>query len=311
MLQERERRAQASWQTNVGSNKEKLVGKHARIQQLVREIEDASRRMRDHEKRWGNKTIRPYDSPNEGDTPLVERAVYEQAREYLSDHRWGPLACRQRIQGQLNAVLTILEQEPALSSELKSLIEQAENYITDIERTWQPEESDPESDPDTVNPDENDLNEPEPEGETPRVDELYELIICVGYVLTCNHHFFAQGTIKAMLETIQFLDRCSKAEISEYKQRLTERSQRNSEMDVVGKGKKLKPRWQKSRRRWVRYCYNKAKGSWGLKLAQKAGPQAKRLLAKHGLTADDIRQAHERKREFKAKQHHQRASASG
>jgi len=126
------------------------------------------------------------------------------------------------------------------------------------------------------------------------------MVRSVGYVLTCNRHFFAGSTIRAMLDLLRFMGRVSVEEVAHHSAEVHALSKRPGERISAGKGK-VNQVWKATKATWVVY---QLKSQSRLKLAQKAGVKVEDLLARHNLDAERVRAGKEgrdaEKRELRA-----------
>ncbi len=132
-----------------------------------------------------------------------------------------------------------------------------------------------------------------------RAQELYELIICAGYVITCNDKFIASSSVNSLLETVQLLKKCSKDEAGTFAPVLRTMVADPTQSENL-KGEKapvIKKRWELSTKTWLIYDVNQRSARRNtIKLTSGQFQHAYNLMVKHDLTIDNIRRAYESKR---------------
>lgn len=273
-------------------------------------LSESQRRLRGLAARFPTNAARPYAVQ---DGKLISQEEYERAEQYLRDAQWAPLTAQQRLVGLLSSASTFMAQPPSLPREVVRVLEHAEGEIRVTEAEWA--EAAPAPPPAPTDADEEDAEgvaelTPAPTGLdedgataiTPaRAEELYELVICVGYVLTCSSAHLAASTIHAMLKVVRYLGRCSELEALHSRGAVRALAYRASEVETVSETRNVNARWKQSQARWISYKPGRAAFA-SLKLARSAEEGALRLLAKHGITPTAIKDAHQRKREEQRRQ---------
>ena len=300
-----------AWATAVDNRREEIVAQDAKIQRLIREMTDASQRLREHERRWGKETLRPYDRKSEG-TPLITQSRYDQSQACLCESHWAPQTCKTRLSGLLNSVLGTIDQPPQPPAELVDLLQQANEYLNRVREAIESKKAKraaPEKRADSQASPARKSTPRKGGGDAvtrvevvpERADELFELMVCAAYALVCNHHFFAQSNSTALLETLSYLGRCNQVEVYSYNQELRQRMLAQTE--EVEDRKQVVPRWKATQQMWVRYQPNPTKKLRGFKLSKAFTEHAQGLLAKHGLTVDEIKEARQLRHEAGVEAH--------
>jgi hypothetical protein len=278
---------------------------------LISKSGTAGSKMREYQRRFGDKTMRPYHLPGDVITP----AVYEQAERFLVDGRWSPETVRQRLQSLLTTVSSLLEFRPRLSDSLGQILDRAEQEKTallevltapGVSQTQAPKTAKPPAEqtsrrvnpPTSVN---KPMANPKPTSkddgrviDQQRLDELYKLIIAIAGALTCKPRTFASGTIRSFLGVALHLGRCTLEEAGRYGPLLMERSKRNGERDVHDGSETIIEQWRKTKCRWLQF---QLKNRWCLKLAARHGREAASLLHDFGLTEAGVQAARLARRE--------------
>lgn len=267
-----------------------LLQRHRTVDELVARIRKSSSVMRDYQRRFGPNTARPYHIDNGS---IISRGEFERAERSLLDPGLAPEVCREQAASILLAALDLLNDEPRLPPELQEALDQAEKLIGVLE-TESPEQDQTQGVVAPVVRQTTGAERPSPSGvDAARVEELYRLVIAVGYVLTCNHYNFAQSNIRAMLDVVRHLGRCTSAEFDACLEAVQDRSKLDGERVRVPEGFSFTKLWRSTHCRWVQY---RVKGRWALKLAELQGKGARALLDELHLAEADVRKAHEARR---------------
>lgn len=298
-------RAERGWAEQEGILARSVLSRHAEVMRLVGDLEEATAAFRRFQRRFSVESALPYEVRAGA---LITETEYRHAEDLLKDARWAPAVARERITGLIVSASALLGGRPGLPNELAEAIEQAEEYIRRIEEKGTvgmaqstPVEVQEKPAPTVSNAETERIN-------PARVDELYELVVCVGYVITCKRPFFAASTIPAMLAVLPFLGRATEEEVLRLRNAVGERSHRTGERERA-EGKSVLTRWAESDARWIVYRAGGAvQGK--LKLTQKAGVATAGLLQKHNLTAEAIRAAHARRREVQQERYLERVGRS-
>ncbi len=140
------------------------------------------------------------------------------------------------------------------------------------------------------------------------IETLYELVQCVGYVLTCKIPFLARSNIRAMLDIVEILGVVHETDLKKRfgadveKRSLKDREKVNDSSVVI-------TRFRESRSVWIDY-FDVKKPLMRLKMTQHAGQSAYSLLQKYGLTESQIRDVHTAKRSAGRAEYEARKRAS-
>lgn len=322
-----------------------ILPKKAAIASHCAGLSEHGPKLRDfHKKLNSSGCSAPYEFRGEG---LITQKEYEEAVVFLRDPLWSPLNAKHRLDGLIARATSLVRDQLKLPhDEVRSHIEAAQTFFSDVDRTMTELSSDLEAasaepaedaspaglEPATVGEAEQEAGQENSlESDTPtvfhpqeteaggsdppllqpcvstdsqRAAELYNLVICVGYVLTCKTTFLAASTIKALLDVLPFLDIATEAEIAQHRAEVLRLSHRAEQRETVTDRKKATDRWRRTDCRWI--SYSPRGKQWRLKLAEKSGPLAVRLMTKHGLTRDGIKDAHRRKKEAQREAHLER-----
>lgn len=291
-------RAERGWAEQEGILARSVLSRHAEVVRLVGDLEEATAAFRQFQSRFSAGSALPYEVRVGA---LISETEYRRAEDLLKDPRWAPAVARERITGLIVSASALLGGRPGLPDELAEAIDQAEEYIRRIEEKGTAGTAQEKQAPAVSSVETEGVN-------SARVDELYELVVCVGYVITCKRPFFAASTIPAMLAVLPFLGRATEEEVLGLRKAVGERSHRNGERERV-EGKAVLTRWAESDARWIVYRAGKVVQGM-LKLTQKAGEAAAGLLQKHNLTAEAVRAAHARRREVQQERYLERVGRS-
>lgn len=303
-------RVQSEWKKG-GADGSQILQEHGVVQSLTSDLNIAVVTFRKHERQFGALAARPSDLL---DGDIIPPDRYQRAEELLRDPGWAPdTACR-RIQSLLGTVFDLSDDTPVFSGDTAYAISQAEEAIRILEagpeergtvvptrsfrpkaagaRAEAPSVSSPLRPSDTTAPAD---RAPAPVGEVDprRVEELYELVCIVGYVLTSNAQYFAQSSIRAMLEVVQRIGCCSAEDVVLYLESVSERSKRDGERELITDKSQVVARWRLTKCGWVQF---QNRGRWCLKLAQKRGAELAKAMRARGITDAMVREAQRARR---------------
>ena len=213
----------------------------------------------------------------------------------LHDSSWGPVTVKRRLEFLVSGNLALLSEEPQLPQEVSDIIATAERFAQEVESRLIQEDEE-RVDSETISPPK-DLS---PAVDLGRLEEIYELILCVGYTLTCKRPHLSFSNIRAMLRVLQYTGIVNEDEFAFYLDSLEARSKQAGEREYRKEGQKVLSLWQESRATWIdwvprpglRYINHQ------LKLTCHAGERVKNeLLSRHRISVEQIQKAHAQRRE--------------
>jgi len=311
--------AQIAWKELYDAHDQEILLQQAEMDNLLVDLQEASGHVRDYEAQFGDKTIRPYVF--EGGK-LITHEEYSRAERHLRDPQWSPRNCERRIGSLFAAAFNLVSStEPRLPDDLCRVLNDTERCIKQVERMWRIHEESslaltasgveqvgrltasaitagmPSSSEDAP------LAEPtEPASEAvvvineARADELYEQVICVALVLTCNFYPQAGSTSQSMLQVLAQLNRCTPEEARAYRSAITARISDSEYCETVAELKQVTGRWRCSRMRWLACPWFRGDGTVRhqrkYKLTEASIEFADALLARYNLTREGIRRAY-------------------
>jgi len=311
----------ASGFNELSNTRDTLVTKRSQLTRLITTLEETRRILQERERQMGSSVVRPYEFR---DGALIVKTEYDHALTHLGSREWAPETCRKRIDGMLESALALLGNRPRLPKEILTILDDAEQRIREIEERWAREDGVPTAPPvsPAPHPKEDALlaqagGSPSSTTATPapvidprRVEELYELVICVGLIRTCTPQPVMGSTIHAMLGVVPFLGRCTPEEAVAYQASVVARSQFPGERETVDRTEHITPRWKQSGARWVSYRDpGRSAGKWKMKLTLAYRERVKALCAQRGLTEDEIRVAAKAHRATEVERYRLRKSA--
>ena len=304
---DRQAEVKRAW-TALRAQRDTLLGRRTDLLALVSTLEGALESIRSCRRFMREGMLLPYDLE---DGKLISKERFEESERFRKSTRWAPRTCRDRIEGLLRSASAILEEEPRLSDEFQGVISDALTDIGSLRETTQAEAAPPSS----LVPAEGEPIAQAADAESfdpgvtaeivlpfvrpARTQELYELVKCVGFVLTCKVAMFAQSRIRAMLEVLIYLDQATEQEVELYDSAVLALSNQHGQRERVDQSTYVIKRWRKTSATWIQYKPNPKKNTWGLKLAARCAPDAEALMERKGLTSDAIRAARDRRRAAK------------
>lgn len=245
---------------------------------------------------------------------LISQEEYEKALSLVppadkSSHAWYPGECREALRRYVQQIAISLIFEPRLPKELSAAMQSAKELIGQIEpKSMMRMLSQPSirisdsnvctSSENAVKTERSTLVSPEavgasaallisPEIKRSRLGELYELLMCVGYVCTyLNMHPNASKTIRGMLLVLVNIGQCSEQEAELYLSALTQRVSGKSE--YVENPHRLLDRSRSSKKWWVHTQIGRA---WRRRLTSAGAKFAAEFMTKFGLTQKEIEAA--------------------
>lgn len=286
-----------------------------------------------------SKDLKRFCKQHSEDTPLyqaldgafIEQEDYEKALAILKDMNWAPIGTDQRLNGLMNKAVSLTSSGIELPHDsVGRHIDLAQYYINEgnaiiSDMSGKPGDMPPDS-PSQSEPATSSQSDDQPSTESmaprasylttvstaepkvqrsttkdsSRAKELYELVICVGYVLTCKKPFLAFSTIKAMLDTLPFIKNArgeaivTPVESDALRPAVLDLSHRAGQRETVRDRKQVTPRTKTIQTLWI--SYSPRKEQWGLKMTHFAETEALELIKKHSLSVESLRQAHTDKR---------------
>ncbi|PJE76837.1 hypothetical protein COV05_02320 [Candidatus Uhrbacteria bacterium CG10_big_fil_rev_8_21_14_0_10_48_16] len=281
----------------------------ATIAELCADLGKGSRAIREYRRAFGATHQPPFELD-----AFRERITPEQFKaggELADDHRWGPSTTKSRLDSLCSRMIARLE-KPVLPSAVERLLDQAGRFLTQMQTvadspagdsTQRVSSPSPESPASHSTESDSDVGRPEAIVDPRRAQEIYELVKCVGFVLTCNHHHLAATTIRAMLDVLRFMGRVSLEEVELYRRELYKLSRASGERVHTDDGKRVSTLRKSSQATWIAFETRKQKR---LKMTVQGGKRTEALLARHQLTTEQIKAAHEGRRAEQEELHRSR-----
>lgn len=226
---------------------------------------------------------------------LINRTEYIQSEKILNDPDWLPSRIENRINGELMVLhqFTNSETEPKLTDKMSEILLKSEEMIAEVEHKLSGRSSAITHVARGVKPSLDLLGQID----QTRLQELYEMVICVGLEMTCNHSFYTASTIKSMLGLVRWLDRCTDEECSLYGDALVDLSRRPEELFSIDDRRQVHSMWKSSQTTWVEYIKGRPLPyKYYTKLAYLSIQKAEEFLKKHRLTRGSIRLAYNQRK---------------
>ncbi len=243
--------------------------------------------------------LKPYQV-DEG--KLISQDDFNWAEQISQMEEWKPLVCKNRLEHYAQTIQFSAREMPQLPIELTREIADAERYIILIQESLQAFKPvfKAAAAPAPIPPSPLSHSAPKPslEIDAQRMKELYEIAICIGFVLTSNSNYFSSSRINSLLDLAFRAGKCSKKEIELYSPVIEEFIEVQGLIEDASKGNLVKI-WKTSKKTWVRednlLQYNKER-TWGMKLSQNQDQLAYELLGKHKLQVNSLKQLYQNKK---------------
>ncbi len=284
------------WQELRSLAEREVVPKRTTIARLCADLATGSRAMRDYRKLFGTSHQPPFAFKVLSDRITPEQ--FRAAQLIADDHRWGPATTKARIEGLTVRIMVRLEQ-PKLPGKLRRMLEQAQRFLAQAQSSLGATTSKP-LEPTT--PSRNEAGT-EISADPQRARQLYEMVQCVGLVLTCNYRHLAASTVSAMLDVLRFMGRISTEESATFRSAVYQLSRRTGERIGVTGSNTVSQLRKSSRATWVAY---KIKGQTRLKMTERGGARASALLEQYSLSVESIKAGHDGRRAEQTELHKQR-----
>jgi hypothetical protein len=252
--------------------------------------------------------------PHEPGFEYVDADAFDEAMAYLPtnhQHAWLVGTRRKRLRSYVQRISTRLGNAPSLPDQLRQAIKTAQQLITAFEEPNPSRKTSATNNAPSVRqerkhvasaeaePTYASVGESDPHVDSPptasalesildasRLDELCELVVCIGFVCTYqNEHPNGAKSTRGMLRVLVQLNRCTNEELMAYSKAINDRFHPTSEH--VKNAKEAQKKQETSDRDWV-YYQDQRTFQWRRRLARKGANRARALLTKHGLTSREI-----------------------
>lgn len=289
-----------SWQRLRTAIQSDVLPLRRTIDQGCADLAETSREIREFFSRVGENAPAPYTLPQfEGS---ISEEQYEAALQTARDSHWAPRVTRARLENLANNLLQGLE-EPDFPEEVRSMLDSELARVRQVEEekririARQSREAAASTETQTLvraqeaiplprSTTEADANEPS----EARAREVYEMVVCVGAVLTNKPYHFASSTVRSMLDLLVRMGRLTEEEKAAVHASVLAMSHRSGERHIVPEGVKPNTRWKSRKETWI---VTKRKSKTRLKITQHAARQCEQLFARHRLTVEEIERAKE------------------
>ncbi len=257
--------------------------------------------------------------PHEVPSATLSAAQYAEFEQLGMDQNWRKENIQPRIQQLFGRIQILLGNKPMLDETIAGICHGAERRLTLVRKKIEHELEEDEptqvvSYSTTETAPDNSAPKPPVQSAKPftpaiqtstdarpalsngRINELYELLMCAGLVLTCNTNHLAASYPWAMLEMLTYTGKVTTEEATAALEQL--KALVNDNKLILANGDSVNTCWKKKKQHWISY---ELKGTprWKMKLTQAAGVTARQLLKKHGLTEDVLKQTRQQRREVK------------
>ena len=284
---------QKSWQSSSLHFQNNILVDDKEVTKLVSELERATRNVRDLRERFvkiAGGSTRPCDF---NDAPISSEQ-YQKVEEIMAAREWAPRTLQKRLSEKLIGLRHVLAETLNLPDNTKDLIHASKMRVEQITSLLQKDEV--VAVIQKVSPMNLSLDEIAVVTlNSTRLQELYELLICVGFVLTCNRkQLFQAYSVGSMIRLLKYLGLTDDEEVDLYKIALKQIVDRNVEECLM---KDACDRWSKSQEQWIRYDVKRKVRPFRFKLTSVTASLAETLLEKYELSTGFIEVAKARKDE--------------
>lgn len=270
-----EKNAISEWKTLLQA-KDRVLSLKTEVDKVCGELEHATQQLQDTKRRFPKGTALPHEVPS----ALVSKKEYDRADQTLRDPRWSKLNALRRIESKIVSVLAFLDKPPAFSEEVDRVLTQAEQYVRQLTARQEKQEQVVE-------------REKAPTANQRRAQELYEMVLCVAYILTGqNPNPMSGSNPRAMLRVIQHHGLCDAEEVTLFRETLAQMIKHPSCCEALAESRLVSERYKMSQRLWLSYRVRTRFAQNRLKLTLAAGKTALQLMKKYGLSEESIRHAH-------------------
>lgn len=305
--------AAESWERYGGKIFKEVYPLRDEIRRLCGELGEAWTMLNDKECNSHKGAPRPQEAFGS----LVTDQAYNCAVDRMRDQKWGKLTAERRLLGLIESIDGLRGEKPRLPADIREVVGMSEKSIEQIRADWRERDRrrtlNPPPGPNTsmglltgapTIPALSPPALPRPitvaptrpatamsdEATAPSAEKLYELMVCVGYVLTAmKWNSLTCTTLVSASRILVYLGACTEAQAQSAKDGMKQLLL--AEAETLKDGIPNKARWHAGKVRWLRYHNGRA---WVLKLTEKSGPEARSLMAKHGLTEAAVRDAYAR-----------------
>lgn len=263
----------------------------SQIDDLCTELAEASAAIRAFLRDYEGATP-PYLFP--GTAAKITEGQWEAALDLYRDRDWAPRQTRMRLDAKAAGLLRVLE-EPDFPNDVRIELTAEQDRLARAQEAREIYLSHQDS-PTVEESEDRGVPPPLTEGRTiveSRLLELYELVQCVGLVKTCTTHFASGSNVRAMLDVVRILGRCSDEEAQNYGSRINDLTHEPGGRETVVKTGDVTKRWRNTTAIWVKY---EMKKQARLKLASKQRERVEALMQKHNLTVADVTTAYDQRR---------------
>lgn len=284
-----------SWEHYGRKNYQTIFPQRDQVRRLGAELGEAWGTLNDKELNSPKGAPRPFDSHGS----LVSEQAYNCALDRMRDPKWGRLTAEKRLLHIIESIDGLRGDRPCLPPDIREAMDMAERSIDLIEADWRERDRRKTQSPPPVAAASPSIPPPSrpPDGGapsagpvgSPTAEELYELVCCVGCVMTANRNQFTCTTLKSACRILAYMGRCDEGTAKAAKDRLKELVAADAE--TLEAQADLAKRWRDSPKRWLRYHNGRA---WVMKMAQQAETAVRRLMAKHGVTDASVKEAYSR-----------------
>ncbi|MBI2645258.1 hypothetical protein HYW94_03755 [Candidatus Uhrbacteria bacterium] len=287
-LQVSERKVHDEWHVLKEETLSKISGVNQTITRLRSELDHGLGDFCEYAEKLVSTTLKPYQL--KGDD-ICTQEQFEEAEKTP----WTGVTCFQTVGAKTQEILRLLKTDPPqLPEKVKQALEFAKVQIEKVkDKLPEVGGSIGHSHASSSNGG-NDFDDE-------LIDYIYEIICCVGYVLTCNHKSNTCRGIHSMLHVASKLSVCggliTEKDIPSLRTSISKRARAQGECHkfVMQKKEDLIAAWETAQGvRWVTFEKKKdenKRGWWPLKFAKRAAPDTIRLMEKHGIETDEVLQA--------------------
>ncbi|MFA4954864.1 MAG: hypothetical protein WC641_06140 [Patescibacteria group bacterium] len=284
--------AQDGWERYGTKIFQEIFPLRAEIQETAEKLGKAWQVMSEKESSLDKSSPRPHQIHG----ALVTPAEYEQATARMRDQKWGRKTAENRLFHVINGINDMRGNKPCLPEEIREDMRLAERRIerlchelADAKKTRSA--TVPPPPPPPVAASESVAQQPKTRA-TIEPNQIarhyYEIILAIGYVLTCNRNGFIGTTLYSVLMITHYLGKCGTEHIETLRGLVEPLIQADQET-VEFKG--CVERLETSDKTWLNYHNHRV---WVIKMTPHGAEAGKANLLKHGFTETQVREAYQR-----------------
>ncbi len=276
-----------------------IAPRRLEIQRLCTELGDAWKRLNEKERAPDN-----VPRPHQVHDGLISEELYQHAQRLMHDPKWGKRTTEKRLTTLIDKIDEQRGTKPELPTEVREVVKVALRHIELVQEQWR-RDSTPAPPAVAQIPDATFKADAPRCDQTAAPDQVYEMVVAIGYVVTCRTNVFCGTTANAMLKTLAILGKISEEDVKRYSADINDRVRRERSPNPIPDGGIVQA-FKTNTERWI--FYRNQKGIWINKLTRASEEFAMELMRKHELTREGIKTAFHQMREARNAAYMQKAT---